>query len=371
MGKVVENLNSMFEKCKRKLVSKQMGDGVGESVRVEAIEKNLEEDEKMLDDETFRMHSTNIPLEYHLELLKEAYDIESYTIFKDLVKAAEVRVHKRRLEHQYVTDIDFLYSGHPNANVPNGYEKIDIDINEAYLRQELHKLRNKQKSKSQGNSKDEPANGKAPAKDAKAGDAKGGKDAGKGGKDAGKGGKGGIDTKDSVAPPSQLVTTATGLTALQSELDQIDHNYTYLIMKRSSKPDKAVYDVDVVIADEETGPVNYKKNGWKCVNIPINQYTGIRATYHTAPWLCFKQSKSQLRDENEKKSLLIDMQPIISKNPLIRPQFSYEKIPVDLRQVPKEFIKLSNIDYTFLSYKDDKFYNESERILSILNCLHN
>jgi len=59
------------------------------------------------------------------------------------------------------------------------------------------------------------------------------------------------------------------------------------------------------------------------------------------------------------------MQPIISKNPLIRPRFGYEKIPVDLRQVPKEFIKLSNIDYTFLSYKNDDFYNESERLLSI------
>ena len=29
----------------------------------------------------------------------------------------------------------------PNANIPNGYEKLPYDLNEAHLRNELYKLR--------------------------------------------------------------------------------------------------------------------------------------------------------------------------------------------------------------------------------------
>jgi len=40
----------------------------------------------------------------------------------------------RRLEVSYVTDINLLVSRFPNSNVPNGYEKIPIDINIADLK---------------------------------------------------------------------------------------------------------------------------------------------------------------------------------------------------------------------------------------------
>jgi len=175
-------------------------------------------------------------------------------------------------------------------------------MNEAYLRQELHKLRNKQKSKSggentaQGDSKGDAGENKGGAKD-KGGDKKGDKG---GDKKTGKGGN--VDSKESE-PPSQWVETATGLRAMQSELEQIKHQYTYLNLKRSAKPENAIYAVDVVIADSEVGPTNLIKQGWNCIYIPIEQYTGIHATYHTSPWLCFKRSKNLLREENEKKSL--------------------------------------------------------------------
>ena len=38
-----------------------------------------------------------------------------------------------------------------------------------------------------------------------------------------------------------------------------------------------------------------------------------------------------LKFEEEKKSLLIDIKIIVGKSPLIRPDYGYEKINVDLR----------------------------------------
>ncbi len=41
----------------------------------------------------------------------------------------------------YITDIKIVVSSHPNPNIPNGYEKIDMDINEAALKILLKKNR--------------------------------------------------------------------------------------------------------------------------------------------------------------------------------------------------------------------------------------
>jgi hypothetical protein len=49
------------------------------------------------------------------------------------------------------------------------------------------------------------------------------------------------------------------------------------------------------------------------------------------PYICIKHSKDNLKDEEEKKTLLTDIKSVIGKNPLIRPDIGYEKIDVDLR----------------------------------------
>jgi hypothetical protein len=43
----------------------------------------------------------------------------------------------------YVNDVSIIASSTANPNIPNGYEKIDVDLNEATLRMELKKLRKK------------------------------------------------------------------------------------------------------------------------------------------------------------------------------------------------------------------------------------
>lgn len=101
----------------------------------------------MVKEKTWKEASSRIPLEYHIELIHYTFEANNTAAFDELVKYALVRCKFRRLEIPYINDIDFLLSLTPNPNIPNGYEKIPIDINEASLRMELSKLRNKNKKK--------------------------------------------------------------------------------------------------------------------------------------------------------------------------------------------------------------------------------
>jgi hypothetical protein len=246
--------------------------------------------ELLNDDARARKVTNNFPIEMHFDLLKAAFDTKKYQMFSELLNTAIKRTNFRRVEVPYITDIDFEVSNDIDVNVRNGYEKIPIDLNEAYLKQEITKLRNKKTEKEGEEGADE---GKNKSK------ANAGKDKKKESKAA--------ETEET----DDTVVTHTKFTVKRKELEKVEHQFTYMILKRSSNPQNAIFNVEIVIADEETGPVDYLRKGWKCIAIPINQYTGIRATYHTVPYLCYQQSKTDLTDEREKMSLLIDIKPII------------------------------------------------------------
>jgi hypothetical protein len=302
--------------------------------------------ELLNDDARARKVTNNFPIEMHFDLLKAAFDTKKYQMFSELLNTAIKRTNFRRVEVPYITDIDFEVSNDIDVNVRNGYEKIPIDLNEAYLKQEITKLRNKKTEKEGEEGADE---GKNKSK------ANAGKDKKKESKAA--------ETDET----DDTVVTHTKFTVKRKELEKVEHQFTYMILKRSSNPQNAIFNVEIVIADEETGPVDYIRKGWKCIAIPINQYTGIRATYHTVPYLCYQQSKTNLTDEREKMSLLIDIKPMISKSPLIRAEYGYSRIDVDLRQVPKNFIKMSNIDYVFVQVRTDKHFYSTEKLIYIFD----
>ena len=66
----------------------------------------------------------------------------------------------------------------------------------------------------------------------------------------------------------------------------------------------------------------------------------------------------------------MDIKPIFGQNPLIRPDFGYKKIDIDLRQIPKDFIKHPNNDYLFITYKTDEHFFNNEREMKLLMDLH-
>jgi len=289
--------------------------------------------------------SMDFPLELHFELMKHAFDIQKTAVFTDLLSHAFKRCDFRRLEVPYIADIDFEISNDMDVNVRNGYEKIPIDLNEAYLKQEIAKLRNKkQETTEEDDSKTVSNKAKPPPKAP---------------------GKKGAEIEEVL--DGQNIQTHTGFKMTKKELEKVEHQFTYMVMKKTSSPKEAIYNLEVVIANEHTGPTDYVKKGWKCIDIPIQQYTGIRATYHTVPYICFQQSADKLKNENEKKTVLSDIKPIISRSPFIRPDYGYQKINVDLRQVPTEFIKLNNIDYVFLSFKTDAKFYSTEKLCYIFD----
>jgi hypothetical protein len=98
-------------------------------------------------------------------LAHHAYDCGNTKIFEEVSESALKRCKYRRLETPYIVEVTILVSTTPYPNVPNGFEKIPIDLNEASLRMELKKLRNRAKN-------DQPAEKKEEKKDEKKDDKK-------------------------------------------------------------------------------------------------------------------------------------------------------------------------------------------------------
>jgi golgin subfamily B member 1 len=76
----------------------------------------------------------------------------------------------------------------------------------------------------------------------------------------------------------------------EKEYQQIDHFYIYLLVKKSPFKQNAIYDLEVVMADENVGPAEYVADNWKALGVPIQQYRGVREKTKTIPYICFKQT---------------------------------------------------------------------------------
>ncbi|CAD8200548.1 unnamed protein product [Paramecium pentaurelia] len=308
--------------------------------RNDMTKKRREFEASLIKEKEWRALADGLPLEYQIEFAHHAYDVGNIKVFEDISNSAYVRCKYRRIEVPYIQDVNILISTNPYPNIPNGYDKIQIDINEANLRTELKRLRNKNKGDQQQQQQ------QTQKKD---------------------------DKKDNKKQPQQQEQekqqtdqVGLGVQATDSELAQINHNYIYLVYKKSMTPDNAIYEIDVVMADEEQGPVEKMNQGYRAIAIPIKQYTGVREKYKTVPYLLLKHTMNELSDENEKMTLLVGIKPLFGKNPLIRPDFGYQKINLDLRQTPKEFIRSPGMDYIYITQKTDKYYFVKERELQIL-----
>ena len=292
-----------------------------EDEKKELTLKNREIDKICIKEKVWKQASENFPLEFHIELVKSAYDAGNAQIFEELSKAAMIRCKFRRMEVPFISDIKIVKDISQNPNILNGEEKIPYDLNEADLKLELAKLRNKSdQTKKENENKDNKD--KASAK---------------------------TDKKtDKNKKDINLVEAEENPIATESELQKIGHEYVYIFIKRSVNPEKAIYDLNIIMDDEE---IKSTDPSFNYIFVPIKQYTGVRETTHKVPYICYRHSKEYLKDDEEKKTLLIDLEPLPGKHPLIRANFGFEKIDVDLRQVPKEFIKLPNMDYVYLTKK--------------------
>lgn len=140
----------------------------------ELLENYKQQDAQMIQEKDWKFASASVPIEVHVELVKLCYECELWGEFEALLDPALIRLKFRRYEVPYLATIDVLMSTNKIANIPNGFEKLPHDLNQANLRIELKRLRasNKKGSASLeegGDDKKDDKKGQPPppAKDAK------------------------------------------------------------------------------------------------------------------------------------------------------------------------------------------------------------
>ena len=121
----------------------------------ELLEKYKALDNEIIKEKDWKFASYNVPIEVHVELIKLCFECKLWAEFDTLLDPALVRLKFRRYEVPYISVIDVNMSSNKQANIPNGFEKIPVDLNSANLRIELKKLRASAKSGLGGGKKKE------------------------------------------------------------------------------------------------------------------------------------------------------------------------------------------------------------------------
>merc|ERR1712166_414135 len=98
-------------------------------------------DAEVISEKDWKYAAANVPIEIHVELVKKAFESQMWNEFDALLDPALVRLKFRRYEVPYLATIDVLMSANKVANIPNGFEKLPRDLNQANLRIELKRLR--------------------------------------------------------------------------------------------------------------------------------------------------------------------------------------------------------------------------------------
>lgn len=145
MDKITMALEQQMDRI-GKTVEFRQKNVLDEVERAEQTKKRRDYESGLLKDKEWRSCADGFSLEYHVELAHHAYDVNNIKAFDEISHSAFIRCKYRRIEVPYIQDVNIVISTIPNPNIPNGYDKIEVDINEASLRNELKKLRNKNKA---------------------------------------------------------------------------------------------------------------------------------------------------------------------------------------------------------------------------------
>jgi hypothetical protein len=121
------------------------------------------------------------------------------------------------------------------------------------------------------------------------------------------------------------------------------------------------------MGDENEGPM--LADNHYAVAVPIRQHQGVYEREKLIPYIVFRRTPNNLRDEEDMLSIVTDVIAIAGKSPDIPAPLGYIKIPMDLRQTPHELERAPNLDYVFICYKTDKQVTILERDLLILRKL--
>jgi len=210
---VCKALEEISQKRKRDSYYSQVSSDHSESPE-EVLNRNREADSQMTKETVWKKASESASLETHLELLSFCYDCKLWDFFYNLSEWAETRLKYRRIEAPLVTDLNLITSKLPDSKIPKGYDKIDVDLNIAHLKQEYTRLGIQQKEEKKVDPK---TKAKTPP----------------------------LKTEEPVVTPS------------------VEHTYVYLLVKRSETEEQALCSLDVWFSQPKQGiaiPIQTFKN---------------------------------------------------------------------------------------------------------------
>ena len=342
-----------------------------EEILNEAINTNTEKCVR-----NYEQSSKVVPLELHVEILKACYDNKLYKEYMELNDSINTRIKYRHVEHPYISDVDIQMSSIQYANIPNGYEKIPLDLNINNYKREIKKLRetgkyisNMDKESSQLASLVAKGNKKDKKKEVKKDNAK-------------------KDPKKDAAPkkPEKKYNDENAVPNPYEKIENLEHNFVYLLLRRSHNPNKAITNIRIVMSNDYKIKKDIKQNE-RAIALPLkifkdNLYEkeqkivlGEQTTKFFPYIIITKGSSPDLSDDNEKLNAVVDVYPLISNCPYAEPRMNYTKIEPELTIQGKN-MDPNYINYNFshfyvnLTYLNDKSFYMIEREVEILRHLY-
>ncbi len=146
------------------------------------------------------------------------------------------------------------------------------------------------------------------------------------------------------------------MVATEAELQQIGHTYIFLCVQYTRDPSEAVVGVDVIMGDQTRGP-KVEESTHYAIPLPVRPHAaGIKGASDIPsqiPFLVFRRTATALKDEEDALSVITSIHPLPGKSPHVTAPLGFIKIPIDLRQTPKDLERVPNLDYLYLVYRHD------------------
>jgi hypothetical protein len=302
----------------------------------------------------WKTSSKNFPLDIHMELLKAAYDCERWKEFTDLLETMIIRLKYRRVEMPYLSEIDIQSSQIQYANIPNNYEKIQVDLNLNNYKRQIKKLREEGKYTKGNNNNNEQKNINEKDKDKNKNDKNNNKN----------------NNKKHIEDNSEN-------TNLYEKIDGMEHNFVYILVKRTHNPEKAIINFRIVMSNDNKIKNELVENE-RAVAIPIKTFEdnlyedddlshidiNQRIKFENNklyPYLVYKKTNNGLDNEEEKLKALVDILPLVSNSPFAYAPINYKKYDTEITIINQNINNNEN--------KQKKYYNFNHNFINL--CVKN
>jgi hypothetical protein len=298
-----------------------------------------------------------VPLEIHVELAKIAYDLKLFKEFLDLMETLVTRIKYRRIEQPYIAEIEVQASVLQYANIPNKYEKIEVDLNINSYKRGIRKLREQGKYIA---SKDQPVE----------------------------------VTKVPSSNRNNKKVIEEAPEDPYEKIEGLDHSFVYLLLRRTHNPDKAIVDYRIEYSNDKQISKLLKANE-RALVLPITTFednlyeedktesmdVNKKVKYEEnklMPYLIYRKTMNGLADEGDRFNVLIDIQPIVSNTPFGEPAFGYKKDSKEITLINQNKnnenfdkpVYNFNHNYINMTHKTDESYFIVEREYEILKHLY-